>query len=85
MATIALTSSRGSPATEGAKAMFCSTVIQGNTAKGTVDGYCPAPNEQFVILWDGTNESGQTLAAGVYLLRWESAGKKQTRKLAVVK
>jgi len=29
-------------------------VIQGSVAKGTVDGYCPAPNEQFVILWDGT-------------------------------
>ena len=29
-------------------------VIQGSTAMGTVDGYCPAPNEQFVILWDGT-------------------------------
>jgi radical SAM protein with 4Fe4S-binding SPASM domain len=29
-------------------------VIQGSAAKGTVDGYCPAPNEQFVILWDGT-------------------------------
>ncbi|MGH9319889.1 MAG: SPASM domain-containing protein, partial [Vicinamibacteria bacterium] len=29
-------------------------VIQGSEAKGAVDGYCPAPNEQFVILWDGT-------------------------------
>ncbi len=29
-------------------------VIQGETVPGTVDGYCPAPNEQFVILWDGT-------------------------------
>lgn len=29
-------------------------VIQGEIAPGTVDGYCPAPNEQFVILWDGT-------------------------------
>jgi radical SAM protein with 4Fe4S-binding SPASM domain len=29
-------------------------VIQGSTSKQKVDGYCPAPNEQFVILWDGT-------------------------------
>jgi radical SAM protein with 4Fe4S-binding SPASM domain len=29
-------------------------IIQGETAPGSVDGYCPAPNEQFVILWDGT-------------------------------
>jgi radical SAM protein with 4Fe4S-binding SPASM domain len=29
-------------------------VIQGSASKGAVDGYCPAPNEQFVILWDGT-------------------------------
>ena len=29
-------------------------IIQGEAAKADVDGYCPAPNEQFVILWDGT-------------------------------
>lgn len=29
-------------------------IIQGETTKEKVDGYCPAPNEQFVILWDGT-------------------------------
>jgi radical SAM protein with 4Fe4S-binding SPASM domain len=29
-------------------------VIQGSVSKQKVDGYCPAPNEQFVILWDGT-------------------------------
>ncbi|HXV59046.1 MAG TPA: radical SAM protein [Vicinamibacteria bacterium] len=29
-------------------------VIQGRTTSSKVDGYCPAPNEQFVILWDGT-------------------------------
>ena len=29
-------------------------IIQGEAAKQKVDGYCPAPNEQFVILWDGT-------------------------------
>ena len=29
-------------------------IIQGEATKQKVDGYCPAPNEQFVILWDGT-------------------------------
>ncbi len=29
-------------------------IIQGEAVKQKVDGYCPAPNEQFVILWDGT-------------------------------
>jgi radical SAM protein with 4Fe4S-binding SPASM domain len=29
-------------------------VIQGSASQQKVDGYCPAPNEQFVILWDGT-------------------------------
>jgi len=28
-------------------------VIQGKAGPLKVDGYCPAPNEQFVILWDG--------------------------------
>ncbi len=57
--------------------------ITGETVRTLLTG--TAPGTTGVILWDGTNESGQTLAAGVYLLRWESAGKKQTRKLAVVK
>jgi radical SAM protein with 4Fe4S-binding SPASM domain len=29
-------------------------VIQQQEIQQKVDGYCPAPNEQFVILWDGT-------------------------------
>ena len=29
-------------------------IIQGEQTLQRVDGYCPAPNEQFVILWDGT-------------------------------
>jgi radical SAM protein with 4Fe4S-binding SPASM domain len=29
-------------------------VIQQQEVQQKVDGYCPAPNEQFVILWDGT-------------------------------
>ncbi len=29
-------------------------IIQGDAVRPEVDGYCPAPNEQFVILWDGT-------------------------------
>jgi radical SAM protein with 4Fe4S-binding SPASM domain len=29
-------------------------IIEGNDVQQGVDGYCPAPNEQFVILWDGT-------------------------------
>jgi radical SAM protein with 4Fe4S-binding SPASM domain len=29
-------------------------VIEQQSVQQEVDGYCPAPNEQFVILWDGT-------------------------------
>lgn len=29
-------------------------VIEQRETRQEVDGYCPAPNEQFVILWDGT-------------------------------
>lgn len=29
-------------------------IIEGDVSEQAVDGYCPAPNEQFVILWDGT-------------------------------
>lgn len=39
-----------------------------------------------VLEWDGTNESGNTVASGVYLLRVDGAGiSKQLKKLVVVK
>lgn len=57
--------------------------LNGETVRTLLTG--AAPGASGVVLWDGTNEAGQTIAAGVYLLRWESAGRKQTRKLAVVK
>jgi len=39
-----------------------------------------------VLEWDGTNESGNTVASGVYLLRVDGAGiNKQLKKLVVVK
>ncbi len=57
--------------------------INGETVRTLLTG--TAPGHSGVIVWDGTNETGQNLAAGIYLLRWESAGNKQTRKLAVVK
>mgnify|MGYP001565440554 CR=1 FL=1 len=40
---------------------------------------------QGTVLWDGRNESGQPVAAGIYLLRFEGSGLKVTKKLAVVK
>lgn len=57
--------------------------LTGETVKTLLAG--PAPGVSGVIVWDGANDSGQRLAAGVYLLRWESAGRQHTRKLAVVK
>jgi len=40
---------------------------------------------QGTIQWDGKNEDGQAVSAGIYLLRFEGKGLKVTRKLAVVK
>jgi hypothetical protein len=43
------------------------------------------PPGRHVRSWDGRTEAGQALAAGIYLLRFESPGLKVTRKLAVLK
>jgi len=40
---------------------------------------------QGTVLWDGKNDDGQTVSAGIYLLRFEGRGLKVTKKLAVVK
>jgi len=40
---------------------------------------------QGTVLWDGRNEDGQPVAAGIYFLRFEGSGLKVTKKLAVVK
>ncbi len=45
----------------------------------------PAGPEEGVKIWNGKNAEGQVIAAGIYLIRFESGGLKVTKKLAVVK
>ena len=43
------------------------------------------PVEERVECWDGRNDGGQMVAAGLYLVRFETRKLKATRKLAVIK
>lgn len=59
--------------------------IDGLLVKTLKDGDI-IPSLPDVLEWDGTNESGNTVASGVYLLRVDGAGiSKQLKKLVVVK
>lgn len=57
--------------------------LEGQLVKSLVDEE-KAPGD-YLVLWDGKNESGQVLASGIVLLRYESKGLKTTKKLAVIK
>jgi hypothetical protein len=43
------------------------------------------PAGYYTIQWDGTNEQGQTLASGIYIVRLKSRSVTKSRKLAIVK
>jgi len=57
--------------------------LEGQLVKSLVDED-KAPGD-YVAQWDGKNESGQMIASGIFLVRFESKGLKTTKKLAVIK
>jgi hypothetical protein len=48
------------------------------------DGFKDA-NVNFPLSWDGRNKSGEVVASGIYLLLFETEGKVNRLKIAVVK
>ena len=60
-------------------------VIGGHKVEGVVDTYCPAPHDQFVILWNGdvvsccTDYEGRTKTANVFASSVEAVWKGETR------
>jgi len=43
------------------------------------------PAGQYTVQWDGTDQKGAAVASGVYVYQLEAGGKRQTKKLAVVR
>jgi flagellar hook assembly protein FlgD len=43
------------------------------------------PSGELISRWDGRNDNGQPVAAGVYFARLEQAGRSDVRKIVVVK
>jgi MoaA/NifB/PqqE/SkfB family radical SAM enzyme len=60
-------------------------VIGGHKLEGVVDTYCPAPHDQFVILWNGdvvsccTDYEGHTKTANVFASSVEAVWRSETR------
>jgi hypothetical protein len=68
---------------EGGKATIKVYSITGELVRTILESERPV--EERIEYWDGKNEAGQTVAAGLYLVRFESRKLKTTRKLAVIK
>jgi hypothetical protein len=48
-----------------------------------VDG--PAPSGSNLAVWDGLNQAGSPAASGIYVVRLESHGQVQSRKIVLLK
>jgi len=57
--------------------------LNGRTVKTLTNATRPAGKHQ--TMWDGRDEYGNKMASGVYLVRMESPGNHQTRKLTLMK
>lgn len=57
--------------------------VRGRHVKTLVDGF-RSPGEH-VVTWNGANESGRTVAAGLYFYRLRGPGFEQTRKVTFLK
>jgi MoaA/NifB/PqqE/SkfB family radical SAM enzyme len=61
-------------------------VIGGHRVEGVVDTYCPAPHDQFVVLWNGdvasccTDYEGLTKTANVFASSVETVWRSETRR-----
>ena len=45
----------------------------------------PILNNQYSIIWNGTDESGKAVASGIYFIRLETKGKSKVRKAVLLK
>ncbi len=57
--------------------------LQGRLIRKLVDEYRAAGS--YTVNWDGRNEDNEVVASGIYLMRIEAEGVKQTRRIAVIK
>ncbi len=57
--------------------------LRGELVKTLVDGYQSAQNHQ--VTWNGDNEAGEKVAAGIYLYRLKTENYQQTKRLVFLK
>jgi flagellar hook assembly protein FlgD len=57
--------------------------IQGKVVKELVDGYKEAGYHR--VIWEGTNDSGESVSSGVYIYRIEAGNFSKVRKMVFLK
>lgn len=57
--------------------------VSGRRVRTLVDG--PKPVGTYEVTWDGTNESNQVMASGVYFVRYKAGSEVATRKTVLLK
>ena len=58
--------------------------MRGQLVKTLIDGRRPAGEDQ-TIVWDGTNNQGAAVSAGVYFFEARAGGEVKVQKMALVK
>ena len=58
--------------------------VRGQLVKSLIDGNRPAGADQ-TIVWDGTNNQGGGVSAGIYFYEARTGGEVKVRKMALVK
>jgi flagellar hook assembly protein FlgD len=68
---------------ESARAKVAVHDVTGRLVRVVGDGNYPAGRSE--VMWDGTNNRGDRVAAGVYVIRIESGGREALRKAIVLR
>ena len=58
--------------------------VRGQLIKALIDGKRPAGADQSII-WDGTDNLGQTVSSGIYFYEARTGGEVKVQKMALVK
>jgi flagellar hook assembly protein FlgD len=57
--------------------------VTGRRVRTLIDGGLPAGAHR--LIWDGRNSTGESVASGVYFLRFDGDGEKRFRKVLILR
>jgi hypothetical protein len=59
--------------------------VSGRLVKSLIDEAMDARMEPFEVVWDGTNDAGQSVGSGVFFYQLEAPGYSSAKKLVILK